>query len=987
MLKDVEPKPDFSKQEHKTLKFWDKSKAFNKLQAKNKGKKTWSFVDGPITANNPMGVHHAWGRTLKDLFQRYKAMRGFDELFQPIFDCQGLWVEVEVEKDLGFNSKKEIEEYGLDKFSKACRERVDKYSGVQIEQSKRLGMWMDWEKPYFTMSDNNIIHIWHFLKKCNEKGWLVKGFSSMPWCARCGTSLSQHELADTYEEVEHESVFLKFPLQNKKGEYLVVWTTTPWTLMANVAASVHPDLIYAKVKKGNEIYYLAKETIENCLGEAEILEEMTGKDMVGWLYDGPFDELPLQNGVEHKIIPWKEVGDDEGSGIVHIAPGGGAEDFELGKEHNLSVLVPIDENGIFINDTGEFAGKHAQKEFKDIFASLEKKGLLLKTEKYKHRYPHCWRCKEQLVFRAVDEWFIKSDEIRKSMKEEAAKVRWMPESIGKRMQDWLNNMGDWVISRKRYWGLPLPIYPCKCGEITIVGSKDELRDLAADPKKVDALPELHRPWIDEVKIKCPKCGKEVGRIKDVGDCWLDAGILSFAPTNYLTDKKEWAKWFPADFIVEMREQVRLWYYSMLFLSVTLEGKTPYKEVLSYEKVYDELGKPMHKSTGNAIWFDDAAEKMGVDVIRYMYVAQNPSFNLLFGYKEAEKMRRKLIQFWNVYSFFVTYAKIDKWSPGNSKQGTVNRKNLLDKWIISRLEKLNKDMTESMDKYDSRHALLAAEAFLDDLSNWYVRRSRRRFWKSENDDDKAEAYQTLYDVITRYIILLAPILPFITEEIYQNLVVEGSDKSELSVHLEDWPKADAKLIDEKLNNEMESAREIVALGLAARAKAGIKVRQPLAELLIQKVKIRKELVEIVKEEMNVKDVKVVSKIDFDTEEKKDKLIYKSKDKDYSVEGDKDLVVAVKTVLTPALEQEGMAREIIRNIQGLRKEADYQVDDRIKTYYQILEDEGDKLKKAFDNNMGYILKETLTSELEETKDETDAKKEVKIGKGRVWLGVKK
>ncbi len=601
MFDPVDPKQDFVALEHRILDFWREGQIFEKLMRRNAGHERWSFIDGPMTANNPMGVHHAWGRTYKDVFQRYKAMGGFDQRWQNGFDCQGLWLEVETERDLGFNSKRDIENFGLDRFSRACRARVDKYSEIQTEQSIRLGQWMRWDDSYFTMTDTNIEYIWHFLGVCQRKGWLYEGHKAMPWCTRCGTSLSQHELSDAYEEIPDTSVFLAFPLRDRPGESLLVWTTTPWTLTSNVAAAVNPDLEYRRVRYQGRVYYVSAGTVASIFRkEAEILGSVHGAEMIGWTYDGPFDDLPVAKGLEHRVIPWEMVGETEGTGIVHIAPGCGAEDNELGKIHGLRVIAPLDGYGIYLDGFGWLTGMDVHEVEKPILQNLKEKGVFFRQETYRHRYPFCWRCKEKLVFRVEDEWFIACDEIRPEMKKAAESVRWIPDSVGKRTQDWYNNMGDWCISRKRYWGLPLPFYFCPDRHLTLVSNRAELRDRAVDPAIVDALPELHRPWIDEVKIRCATCGQVATRIPDVGDCWLDAGIVGFSTLRYFEDHAYWEKWFPAELVLEMREQVRLWFYAMMFTSVTLEGCAPYRTVFAYEKVYDEKGQPMHKSTGNAI---------------------------------------------------------------------------------------------------------------------------------------------------------------------------------------------------------------------------------------------------------------------------------------------------------------------------------------------------------------------------------------------------
>src|SRR5581483_3920395 len=838
-FKEVPSKADFVALEKAILRFWEEDRSFQKLVAKNANGPTYSFIDGPMTANNPMGVHHAWGRSYKDFYQRYHAMLGQRLRYQNGFDCQGLWVEVEVEKDMGFNSKRDIIDYGLAEFSRACRARVERFAGVITEQSKRLGNWMDWDNSYFTMSDRNIETIWYFLKRCQEKGWLFEGERVMPWCIRCGTSLSQHELIDSYRDVEHASVFIKLPIRDRTNEYLAIWTTTPWTLPANTAAAVNPDLTYVAVRQpapagaggdgAPSLVYCSKGTVERIFGaEAEIERELLGSDLVGLTFHGPFDELPVQHGVTHRVVSWDAVAEEEGTGIVHIAPGCGAEDFELSQQHDLAVLAPLDDSGYYVAGYGQLLGRHAPEVAEFVFDSLREKGYLLRTEKYPHRYPVCWRCGEELVFKLVGEWFISADEIRPRMKREAARVQWVPPHAGDLMQDWLTNMRDWCISRKRFWGLPLPFYRCDCGHLTIVESLQDLASRTVTPfhyspnGKLPAavldppmagktpgatealrarfseplasgtegtrapagdrfgeqrslhhppveLPELHRPWIDEIEIACEACGKPTRRIPEVGDCWLDAGIVPYSTLDYRVNPDYWREWFPADWISEMREQIRLWFYSMLFMSVTLEDRTPYEACMVYEKMNDEKGRPMHKSAGNAIWFDEAVERMGADAMRWVFASQNLKTNLNFGYGPADEVRRRLLTLWNVYSFFVTYANIDGFDPSKVRI-EPSKRSTLDRWLLSRLQGVIEQARRAFEAYDVAPFVQAFERFLnDDLSNWYVRRSRRRFWKSEEDADKASAYLTLYEVLVELAKLIAPIVPFLAEEIYQNLV--------------------------------------------------------------------------------------------------------------------------------------------------------------------------------------------------------------------------
>ncbi len=862
---------DFPSMERRILDFWAEHQTFERLRAKNAAGPRWSFIDGPITANNPMGVHHAWGRTYKDVYQRYRAMRGYHQRYQNGFDCQGLWLEVEVEKELGFESKRDIEDFGLEAFADACRERVDTYAAVQTAQSVRLGQWMDWDDSYYTHADGNIEHIWQFLRRCHQRGWIEAAQRAMPWCARCGTALSQHELIDTYEEITHDALYVRLPIHGRPNAWLLIWTTTPWTLAANVAAAVDPDLTYAEVEVDGQRYVLAEATVSEALGnDARIVGRVQGADMLGWTYEGPFDHLPGAAGVEHRVIPWDDVGADEGTGIVHIAPGAGEEDFRLGQELGLPVLVPIDENGVYVDGYDWLSGRDAREVAADVIADLERRGLLLRAHRYEHRYPHCWRCQEELVFRVDDEWFIRADEIRQPMLDAAAAVRWTPDYAGARMADWLRNMGDWNISRRRYWGLPLPFYPCQaCGHLTVIGSKRHLEERAVSG--LEQLRELHRPWIDQVVIRCEGCEAPVRRVEAVGDAWLDAGIVPFSTLGYLEGSQEFHRWYPADFITEMREQIRLWFYSMLFMSVTLENRAPYRSVFVYEKLNDETGRAMHKSWGNAIDFGEAAERMGADVMRWLYAGQNPLYNINFGYGPATDVKRRMLTLWNVYSFFVTYARLDGFDP-TAPRIPVEQRADLDRWALSRLQGLIDTMTEAMEESLVHRGVRAAHRFIEDLSNWYVRRGRRRYWKSSADADKQAAYQTLHELLTTLVRLLAPVMPFWTEDIYQNLVRGADPNAPASVHLTDWPTADNSLRDEELEASMDIARVVVAAGHQARNEAGLKLRQPLRSAYVSgiepeeierlcsfKAHICDEL--NVKDMLNVKEAGFTSDIDF------------------------------------------------------------------------------------------------------------------------------
>ena len=765
--------PDHLALEEEILAWWEAEAIFDQLRERNRGGPTFSFMDGPITANNPMGAHHCWGRTLKDLFQRYKALRGFDQRYQNGFDCQGLWVEVGVERSLGLNSKREIEEYGLAEFNERCKERVAEFAEIITDQCRRLGMWMDWDNDYYTFSDTNIEYIWRFLKECHARGWLYKGHRSVEWCPRCGTSLSQHELINSYEELTHPSLYVRFPIKGREGESLVVWTTTPWTLPANVAAAVKPDAEYGLTEEGD--WWAVERN-----ADATFVRRARGEELVGLEYEGPFDSLPAQNGVVHRVIPWDDVTLSEGTGIVHIAPGCGAEDFELSRVHDLPVLMPINEAGIFYETYGEFEGRSTEDVEKLVVVELERRSRLVEAGSIIHRYPVCWRCSTPLVFRIADDWLIRADEIRQPMLDANATVKWTPDFYSKRMDDWLRNMDDWNISRRRYFGLPLPFYPCdSCGRLTVIGSLEELRERATGG--LDQLKELHRPWIDEVPIAC-ECGAEVRRVQEVGDAWLDAGIVPFSTLGWqnpewiehgyatgaaagltgadLPDHAYWEKWYPADWISEMREQIRLWFYSQSFMSVTLTGRSPYRAVLTYEKLLDEHGREMHRSWGNSIDAAEALENIGADVIRFMFCEQVPSQNLKFGYAPAGEIKRRLLTLWNSVKFFVDYANIQGFTPGGEAPPDLQP---LDHWLLERTEQLVAEMTEAYERYWTPALIRSFESFVDDLSNWYIRRSRRRFW----DGDEV-ALWTLWHALVRSVQVIAPVMPFLADFLWRTL---------------------------------------------------------------------------------------------------------------------------------------------------------------------------------------------------------------------------
>ena len=857
--------PDHPSLEREVLELWERENTFEQLRAQNRGGERWSFIDGPKTANitTGLGVHHLWGRTYKDVFQRYKAMRGFDQRWQNGFDCQGLWVEVKVERDLGLNSKREIEEYGLADFARKCTELVAESARTIISQDIRLGRWMDWGNDYYTFSDTNIDYIWRFLATVDERGWLYEGHRSTEWCPRCGTSISQHELsqADVYQERSDPSLFVRFPIKGREGQSLVIWTTTPWTLPANVAAAVKPDADYGRRESGEWVATIR-------FPDDRFVETVKGSELVGLEYVGPFDHLAATADVTHRVIPWDEVSLEEGTGIVHIAPGAGTEDFELSKEHDLAVLVPVDEAGRFHDDYGWLHGLSTGEAADQISADLSDRGLLEGASTYVHRYPHCWRCSTPLIFRVVDDWFIAVDELRPQLLAANASVEWTPEFYGKRMDDWLRNMGDWNISRKRYFGLPLPFWRCtECRHVTVIGSKAALEERATGG--LDQLEELHRPWVDAVTVACGQCGGEARRVPEVGDVWLDAGIVPFATLGWqnpervergyatgaseglsgadLPDHAYWEQWFPAAWVVEMREQIRLWFYSLLFMSVVLDGRAPFQKVLGHEDVRDEHGHEMHGSKGNTIDAHDALEHMGADVMRFMYCSQAPAQGVRFGYAVAGDIKRRLLTLWNSVKFLVDYANIEGFRPRyEDLDGPDGELEPLDRWLVSRTRQFVRETEAAYERSWTLAVVSSFEQFVDELSNWYIRRSRRRFYSFDE-----AAFRTLWHALVQALRVIAPVMPFLAERLWRELVVEACEGAPSSVFLAGWPVAADE--DEQLLAEIAEVRRVVELGRQARGDAGVKLRQPLRRVYVRGAQLATAHADEIREELRVKEV--------------------------------------------------------------------------------------------------------------------------------------
>jgi isoleucyl-tRNA synthetase len=936
---------NFPEMEEKLQKHWYESGVVEKYLHKNDDKKeTFSFVDGPITANNPMGVHHGWGRSYKDLWQKYNNMKGKRQRFQNGFDCQGLWVEVEVEKELGLKSKKDIEELvpgdknaSIAKFVDLCKERVYKYSGIQTEQTKRLGNFMDWEHSYFTMSDENNYMIWHFLKTCHDHGWIYKGKDSVAWCPRCETAISQHEmLTEDYKELVHQSIYFALPVTDSEDENLLVWTTTPWTLPANIAVAVDGKVDYSLVSYEGQKYWIAKELVEVVFKNKDhkVVKTVKGTELNGLKYSWAFDQLPKVKEVAkanpdtfHTVVLTDDmimpISVTEGTGMVHTAVSAGMEDFKLGKKLGLPMIEIIDDTATYMEGFAEFSGQNAKKHPEVILDYLKEEDTkgshwVFAVVPYKHRYPACWRCKTELVWKVADEWYIAMDEpsksqdpnhksqtgtLRERMIKVAKEINWIPGFGLERELDWLNNMHDWLISKpNRYWGLALPIYECKkCGYFEVLGGKEELKEKAVEGwDKFDGHTP-HKPWIDEVKIKCSQCGEVVERLGDVGNVWLDAGIVPFstiAENNqgeplYLKDRKKWEEWFPADFITEsFPGQFKNWFYSLIAMSTVLENKAPMKTILGYATMVGEDGRPMHKSWGNSIEFNEGAEKIGADVMRWIFAKQSYTDNLPFGYKVADETRRQFhLKLWNVYNFFVTYANLNNWSPATVDW--IKVENILDVWICARLSETIESVTKNLDEYNAQGAATALENFVDDLSNWYIRRSRDRVGLVNVGKDQDDFFKVLHRVLLNLSKLMAPINPHISEHIFMNLT-RG-----FSVHLSDWPTTETIELLRSTNVKniipvMQNVRQIVELVHAERKAKNIPVRQPLGKVTVTmtgKDLQFKQYVDLISDELNIK------KVEFK-------------------EG-KELSVELDTEITPELKAEGEMRGLVRQIQEERK----------------------------------------------------------------------
>jgi isoleucyl-tRNA synthetase len=1016
--------------EERILEHWKKEDTFRESLARRENAPPFIFVEGPPTANGMPGVHHVLARSLKDTFCRYKHMDGFLVNRKGGWDTHGLPVELEVEKELNINSKSEIEEYGIEKFNQKCRESVFRYEKEWRAMTERMAFWIDMDDPYITLKKEYIESVWWSLKRIWDKGLLYKGHKIIPYCPRCGTALSTHEMAQGYQTVTEPSVYVKFMTEDGAA-YFLAWTTTPWTLLANLALTVHPEYTYVKVDNEGTILILVKDRVEVLEGDFTILEEFPGSALEGMKYRPLFDYY-VPEGKTHVVILGDFVTTDEGTGIVHTAPAFGEEDYNICRENDIAFYQPVDESGKFTEEVTPLAGMSVKDADEKILEILDDKRLLYRTEDYTHEYPFCWRCDTPLLYYARESWFIEMTKVKDTLLETNAQVNWYPGHIkAGRFGKFLENVRDWALSRERYWGTPLPIWVCECGHTECVGSEQELREKGVGvPDDLD----LHRPYVDDVVLRCPQCSKDMTRVQDVIDCWYDSGSAPFAQWHYPFENKEvFDKSFPADFISEGMDQTRGWFYSLHAIGTLLFDEVTFKNCLCHGLIMGRDGARMSTSRRTAVDPWTVFEKSGADATRwYMYSAVTPGDNIRF-FEEAvdDVYKRFLNTLWNVYSFYVTYALIDEYDPGEKKL-TVGKRSVLDRWLVSRLASLVKQVRMHMDRYEVHFATRTIEDFVtNEISNWYVRRSRRRFWKLEKDEDKKAAYDTLtetMDVISR---LLAPFMPFISEEIYTNVL--GKE----SVHFSNYPQVNESVIDEELETLMEKAVAASEAGRAARADAGIKLRQPIAKAVVISDEPLDRVASLIKDELNVQELEVKPTsselLNFSV-----KLNYKRvgprfkqkitqvaeavtamnsrkimetlrkegaihitvdgesvelTDEDVTVKTEvtegytsgesRGVTVFVETLLTEDLLQEGLARDIVRRIQEMRKEMNLDYKDMIEVFYK-----GDApAEKAVEHYQEYIKQETLADTLEKGTSDTGHTKEWVIEGKAIQLSVVK
>ena len=1051
MYNKVSTNMNFVEREKEIEKFWRDNDIFKKSMENRKEGETYTFYDGPPTANGKPHIGHVLTRVIKDMIPRYQTMKGKMVPRKAGWDTHGLPVELEVEKLLGLDGKEQIEEYGLDPFIKKCKESVWKYKGMWEDFSETVGFWADMDNPYVTYDDNFIESEWWALKQIWDKKLLYKGFKIVPYCPRCGTPLSSHEVAQGYKDVKERSAIARFKVKDEDA-YILAWTTTPWTLPSNVALCVNPNETYVKVKAGDGYtYYMAEALLDSVLGKLadeengvkayEILETYKGSDLENKEYEPLFDFAKDIIAKQHKKAyyvtcdTYVTMGD--GTGVVHIAPAFGEDDAQVGRKYDLPFVQLVNGKGEMTEET-PYAGVFCKKADPMVLKDLEEKGLLFDAPKFEHSYPHCWRCDTPLIYYARESWFIKMTAVKDDLVRNNNTVNWIPESIGKgRFGDWLENIQDWGISRNRYWGTPLNVWECECGHQECIGSRAELAEKSGNPDAAQV--ELHRPYIDAVTIKCPDCGKEMHRVPEVIDCWFDSGAMPFAQHHYPFENKEvFEQQFPAKFISEAVDQTRGWFYSLMAESTLLFNKAPYENVIVLGHVQDENGQKMSKSKGNAVDPFEALEQYGADAIRwYFYINSAPWLPNRFHGKAVQEGQRKFMStLWNTYAFYVLYAEIDQF---DATKYTLDYEKLpvMDKWLLSKLNTLVKTVDENLGNYRIPEAARALDSFVDEMSNWYVRRSRDRFWAKGMEQDKINAYMTLYTALVTVAKTAAPMIPFMTEDIYQNLVRNLDPTAPESIHLCDFPVANEQDIDKELEDNMEAVLKIVVIGRACRNTANIKTKQPIGKMYVKAdFALSEYFVEIIEDELNVKSVEFTEdvsaftsytfkpqlrtvgpkygkylkqiqqtlasldgnqamaklkaegalKLDNISDEvvlcEEDLLISMAQKEGYVSDSEGGVTVVLDTNLTPELIEEGMVREIISKLQTMRKEADFEVTDRIHVTYSGSDKVGEIFEKYGENIKTVVLADTVTEGM------TDGyQKEWKINGETVLLGVQK
>ena len=1034
MYNKVPANMNFVEREKNIEKFWEDEQIFKKSIDSRKQGPTYTFYDGPPTANGKPHIGHVLTRVIKDMIPRYRAMKGYMVPRKAGWDTHGLPVELEVEKMLGLDGKEQIEQYGLEPFIEHCKESVWKYKGMWEKFSNTVGFWADMEHPYVTYHNSFIESEWWALKEIWNKGLLYKGFKIVPYCPRCGTPLSSHEVAQGYKDVKERSAIAKFPVKGEDA-YILAWTTTPWTLPSNVALCVNPDETYVKVKMKEDgtVYYMAQALCDTVLGEGtyDVLETFVGKDLEYKEYEPLFDYAVATCEKQHKkafyIVCDNYVTLTDGTGVVHIAPAFGEDDSKVGRKYDLPFVQLVDGKGEMTKET-PWAGMFCKKADPEVLKALRESGLLFSAPVFEHSYPHCWRCDTPLIYYARESWFIKMTAVKDDLIRNNNTINWIPESIGKgRFGDWLENVQDWGVSRNRYWGTPLNIWECECGCQHAIGSQAELKSMSPNytdvvkkyakemDQEANGEVELHRPFIDDVTITCPKCGKQMHRVPEVIDCWFDSGSMPFAQHHYPFENKElFEQQFPADFISEAVDQTRGWFYSLLAISTLIFNKAPYKNVIVLGHVQDENGQKMSKSKGNAVDPFDALQTYGADAIRwYFYINSAPWLpNRFHGKAVIEGQRRFMGTLWNTYAFFVLYANIDNFD-ATKYMLEYDKLPVMDKWLLSKLNSLIKEVDDDLGNYRIPEAARALQDFVDDMSNWYVRRSRERFWAKGMEQDKINAYMTLYTALVTVAKVAAPMIPFMTEDIYQNLVRSLDKEAPESIHLCDFPVANEAHIDKDLEAKMEEVLKVVVLGRAARNTANIKNRQPIGRMFVKAETALPEFYqEIIQDELNVKKVeftddvraftsysfkpqlrtvgrkygKYVNEIkeilagldgnqamdtlnetdllSFETQDgtkvelaKEDLLIDMAQVPGFVSEGDNFVTVVLDTNLTPELIEEGFVREIISKIQTMRKEAGFEVMNHIN----VFQDGNDKLAEILKNHTEEIKKEVLADNI--------------------------